>query len=242
MKRNSTTEQTQLNQRLARIARLGATLAVVTIAFGCAVSAFAQDTFAQFDETQGNEPFTFTNNGTSATFSGTAMGNFTFLLPGLPNTPQAVIITLSSTTFTQAETGGPLILQPIDGSTNTLSFTRVSDGANLLTVTFTGSILGFAGDNSATMSGNTAMGDTVTFTSDFLNFSGTTERDMSVDLSLDPAYTQNADGFLDNFTADLDGGFTATPDPTVVPEPAVYMLLGVGMLVCCQRFFRRGNS
>jgi hypothetical protein len=61
---------------------------------------------------------------------------------------------------------------------------------------------------------------------------------MSVDLSLDPAYTQNADGFLDNFTADLDGGFTATPDPTVVPEPAVYMLFGAGLLLCGQCFLR----
>ena len=35
--------------------------------------------------------------------------------------------------------------QPIDGVTNIITFTRVSDNANLLTVTFTGNITGLEG-------------------------------------------------------------------------------------------------
>jgi hypothetical protein len=189
----------------------------------------ADITFAQFDEVD-TQPFTFTNNDTSATFSGTAEGNFVFLIPGLPTGPEAATITLTSTAVTQAETGGPFLEQLIDGATNTLTFTRDSDGANLLTVTFTGNILGFNGDDNATLSSATASGDSLTYTSAFLDFSGTTSQSMALNVSgIDPAFTQNANGFLDNFAADLSGGFSDS-GPSVVPEPAtvvVWSLLGL---------------
>ncbi len=231
--------------RLRRAGRLTATLAAIVVGIGLAASARAQATFAQFDEStnSGTEPFTFTNNGTSATFSGTVMGNFTFLLPGLPTGPQSVTITLTSTALNPATAAGPFLFQPIDGGMNTISFTRVSDGANLLTVTFTGTMSGFDGDNSATLGANTAFGDTVNFSSDFLDFSATTARNMSLTESLDPAYTQNANGFLDDFTADLTGGFSATPNPLVVPEPGSIALVSVGALglIACGRRRRRAG-
>ncbi len=79
------------------------------------------------------------------------------------------------------------------------------------------------------------------FSSDFLDFSGTTARNMSLTESLDPAYTQNANGFLDDFTADLTGGFSATPNPLVVPEPGSVALVSVGALglIACGRRRRR---
>jgi hypothetical protein len=140
-------------------------------------------------------------------------------------------ITLTSTAETVATFAGPFLSQPIDGATDTLTFTRVSDNANLLTVTFTGNITGFDGDNSATLSSNTAFGDTLTYTSAFLDFSGTTSRSMGLNLAgIDPVFTQSGNGFLDSFTTDLTGGFASSPTPTVVPEPASIVLFGLGAI------------
>ena len=195
-------------------------------------TAHGQGDFAQFDEggSTGSEPFTFTNNTTSASFSGTSLGSFIFLVPGAPAGPQDATITLSSSAVTPAGVGGPFLAQPIDGPTNTLSFTRTSDNANLLTLTFTGILFGFNGDNSASLSGDTGSGNTVTYTSDFLDFSGTTERSFGLTATLDPAFTQGAGGFANDFTADLSGGFSSTPGPDIaaVPESSTWI---VGALV-----------
>jgi hypothetical protein len=194
-----------------------------------APSVHAAITFAQFDEsTNANtQPFTFTNSGPGSTFSGTVQGNFQFLITGLPTAPQAAIITLTSTAATPATTFGPFLSQPIDGATDTLTFTRVSDNANLLTVTFTGNLTGFDGDVSATLSSNTLSGDSLTYTSAFLDFSGTTARSLGLNVAgIDPAFTQNDNGFLDNFTADLTGGFSSSPAPAAVPEPTSVVVFG----------------
>lgn len=216
---------------------------LVVTGLGLTVSSYgAPVTFAQFDETSGGGPFSFINNNTSATFSGTTLGNFNFLVPGVSNGPQAATITLSSSAVTPAEAGFGLLFQPIDGATNTLSFTRVSDGANLLTVTFRSGIVGFDGDASASINGNSASGDTVMFTSDFLNFSGTGDRSMLVTLSaINPSFTQDPDGFLESFTTDLGGGFSSLLAPTAVPDHgATLPLLGLGTigLLALRRRFR----
>jgi hypothetical protein len=210
---------------------------VVAAGLMLAASAHAQ-TFAEFDEAGGTNPFTFTNGGTSASFSAATQVNFQFLLPGDPLGLQAATMTLTSTAVTQSQVAflGPFELmdQPIDGATNTLTFTRNSDGANLLTVSFTGDITGFYNDVSAALSGDTASGNTVTYTSDFINFSATTDRSLQLQLSgIDPAFTQNSDGFADNFTATATGGFSATGfSVTPVPEPGTW-LFGGALLGAC---------
>ena len=208
-------------------------LSLITVAL-LGSTAHGQTTFAQFDEGggTGSEPFTFTNS--DGTFQGTTTGNFTFLLAGAPVGPQAATITLSSSAVTPATAAGPFLVQPIDGPTNTLSFTRTSDNANLLTLTFTGNFSGFDGDNSATLSGNTTSGNIVTYTSDFLTFAGTTQRSFGLTATLDPDFSQGGNGFLNDFTADLGGGFSSTPAPDIaaVPEASTWVsgALAAGLL------------
>ena len=220
----------------------GGWIAALLAGLVLAPSVHAAITFAQFDEsTNANtQPFTFTNSGPGSTFSGTVQGNFQFLIAGLPTAPQAATITLTSTAVSPATTFGPFLSQPIEGATDTLTFTRVSDNANLLSVTFTGNLTGFDGDVSATLSSNTLSGDSLTYTSAFLDFSGTTSRSMGLNVAgINPAFTQNDNGFLDNFTADLTGGFSSSPAPAVVPEPASVVVFGslgaVGLLYLAAR-------
>jgi len=189
-------------------------------------SARGQTTFAQFTQDNNTEPFTFSN--TSETFSGTTTGNLTFLTPGAPAGAHAATISLSSSAITPATTVGPFLFQPMDGATNILSFTRVGDGANLLTLTFTGTFSGFDGDFSATLSGNSATGNTVVYTSDFLDFSGTTSRTFGLTAGPDPDYSQGMNGFLNDFSTDLGGSFSGVGSIAAVPEPSTW---AAGVLV-----------
>lgn len=201
--------------------RLLALFSITVVLLGS--TAHGQTTFAQFSQDNSTEPFTFTNS--NGTFQGTTTGNLTFLEAGAPVGPQAATITLSSSAVTPASAAGPFLVQPIDGPTNTLSFTRTSDNANLLTLTFTGNFSGFDGDNSATLSGNTASGNTVVYTSDFLNFSGTTQRSFGLTATLDPDFSQGGNGFLNDLMADLGGSFSSNPAPdiTAVPEASTWL-------------------
>ncbi len=224
---SSSTESTRpLVERRLRYGWAAALLAGLTLAGMATPTHAGVVTFAQFDETGGNAPFSFTNTTTSATFSGTADGNFTLLIPGMPGTPQAATITLSSTTNAPAGSAGPFVDQPINGSTNTISFTRDSDGANLLTATFTGDLFGFDSDKSASLTGST-----VTLTSSVLDLSGATTPGLAITVSnINPALSIGPGGFLNSFAADLSGGFTADAYPTVIqatPEPATLVSLGV---------------
>ena len=196
-------------------------------------SANAQSTtFAQFVDL-GGSPFTFTNTGSGGTFSGSTEGYLTFLVAGAPQGQQLATITLNSTAVSSSQAFFGLLAQPIDGLTNTLTFTRVSDAANLLTVNFSGDLVGFNGDVSASLSSNTT-----SFTSQFLDFSGSGASSALLDVSaIDPGFTQNGNGFADSFTGDLAGGFSTGVAPIgvtfdAVPEPSTYALLlgGLGML------------
>lgn len=199
---------------------------------GSTVSARAQMvTFAQFSDGGGNS-YTFTNTGTGGTFTGSSEGYLTFFVPGQPQGEQLVDITLTSTAVTASQTaqlfpGVDLLAQPIDGADNTLTFTSVADGTDLLTVTFSGSLVGIDGDVNASISP-----PTMTFTSQVLNFAGSGTTDGQIDVSaINPGLTQNANGFADSFTGDLTGGFTADVAPVTLPEPSVASLLALGFVV-----------
>lgn len=190
------------------------TLSLLTIAL-LSSTARGQTTFAQFTQDSSIEAFTFSN--ANATFQGMTTGDLTFLAAGAPVGPQAANITLTSSAMTQASTAGPFLFQPIDGATNTLSFTRISDGANLLTLTFTGTFSGFNSDTIAALSGDSNAGDTVVYSSDFLTFSNADSRAFNLNATPDPDYSQGMNGFLNNFATDLNGSFAAT-----VPEPSTW--------------------
>lgn len=234
----------------ASLFRRGWAAALVTglAVLGTGAPARADTTFAQFDEGSngGTQPFRFTFNGPGASFTATTVGNFQFLVPGTVITPQPANIVLTSTATTPAVAAGPVLSQPINGASNTLSFRRVSDNANLLTVTFTGNLTGLNGDVSATLSANTANGQTVTYTSDFFNFAGTTSRSLGLNVTaITPDFTQNANGFLNNFVADATGGFSSSPAPVLtrpVPEPGSVVLFGIGLSASALVAARRGRA
>ena len=208
-----------------------AVAAVSTVLLGLATAGFAKAdfTFAQFDQGSNfNSPFSFSNSG--GALIGTTQGNFTFLVAGAPIGPQAATITLTSKAVTAAATGGSLIFQPIDGPSNTLTITRVSDNANLLSLTFTGALGGISGATNASLSGSTSFGDTLIFSSDLLNFAGITTRGFQFNLhNMTAGLSKGGNGFLNSFAADSVGGLSSNVAPAL-PEPGSIALLGIGLV------------
>jgi hypothetical protein len=238
---------------------------------------FAQVESASSNTT--SELYAYTNNGVGSdaefsTDSGGVLGapiavDFTFLqgLGALPADLQGVqnaTLTLTSST-TKAVTpagGGIVASQLIDGSgavkTDTLTITRDTPAAagegtgsrtNLLTMVFTGDLIGVVGGSTPELFGDTALSDTVTYSSDFLNFSSATEEDFNLALSSwDPLVTPPAglgiaaDGYYNSAGAAGVGTFDFQGAATVIPEPTSTALAAVGgllLVVGCGRQSRR---
>lgn len=217
---------------------------------GVSSSAWGQTTtFAQFLQSTTGNPFSFSNNGTNATFSTTNLpvdfryspGLFAGLSSDLQGFQSARLTltagTTQSATSSTSSTGVDLA-QPFNAPLETLSITRTSPASsgngtrtNLLTISFSGILSGQSGASSANLNASTGGGDTVTFSSDFLDFSQTTIRDMTLAFtSLNPALgLGTANGglqFLQSFVAAGTGTFSSNPVPTVVvPEPTTTALL-----------------
>ena len=122
-------------------------------------------------------------------------------------------------------------------SAYTIAGVHYNAGANLLTGTFTQSVLsgkqstgGLNGDNSSAYTPP----DTLTFTSDFVTFIPTAALAYSMTLaSIYPSPLSDAMAgtyALKTFKADAGGQFTADPAPHVngVPEPASWAMMMVG--------------
>jgi hypothetical protein len=240
---------------------------------------FAQVESASSNTT--SELYAYTNNGLGSdaefsTDSGGTLGapiavDFTFLqglgiLPADLQGPQSATLTLTSST-TKAVTsagGGIVASQLIDGSgavkTDVLTITRntpaaVGDGTgsrtNLLTMTFTGDLIGVVGGATPELFGDTALNDTVIYSSDFLNFSSATEEDFNLALSSwDPLVSPPAglgiaaDGYYNSAGAAGVGTFDFQGAATVIPEPTSTALAAVGgllLIVGCGRQSRRLN-
>ncbi len=200
-------------------------------------------TFANFNQTAPGNPWTFTTStfpGT-ATFTASTQVDFTYLADpeGLGQVPLftdfAATAVLSATTTAAAlqfPVGGMLFdLQPINGVMNSLSFTRNSDSANLLTIRFVGNLSGLDGTSVASLTASTlAPGQLVTFTSDFIDFTLMTDGGMSLSFSsVTPVLGLNGPSgasFLRSFGASGTGTF----DVELIPEPATVTLFAVGAL------------
>ncbi|MBV9097214.1 MAG: PEP-CTERM sorting domain-containing protein, partial [Frankiaceae bacterium] len=108
-------------------------------------------------------------------------------------------------------------------------------GSNLLSGSFSSSVL-FGAGSSASTNSSTLGGSTVTFTSDFLDFSNTVERDRGLTLtSIVPSLGRHTglNGALNSFRATAGGQFSSDPAPlinglAVVPEPGVWLLMVAG--------------
>jgi hypothetical protein len=222
----------------------------------------APSTFAQFQESAasgtGAGLFFYLDNGASNGAELVSDGNsaagssipvtFDFQsgignLPADLQGPQAATLTLTSSTLAPVQTSGNLAAQAISGSgplTDILTITRDSAAAegygsrtNLLTLTFTGQLLGTLGGTTPQFSGNTALGDTVSYASDFMTFaSGPQDYALAFSSWVTAAdgtgLELNTDGNFSSATAAATGTFDSTV--TVVPE-AGPMAMGLVVLL-----------
>ena len=164
----------------------------------------------------GNQAATLsmTSTSTSAVISGS--------IPGLPG------VTFGAQQFPQVQTNTISIIR------NTPAGEGNNTRTNLLTVTFTGQLLGTLGGRTPQYSADTGLGFTVNYTSDFLSFNDQLEKDFSLTFS---SWTNVGNGnglalaastFFASALASGAGTFDASVVP--VPEPAAWLLGVAGLL------------
>jgi PEP-CTERM motif len=242
---------------------------------------FAQ--FEQSTASSNSNQFAYLDNGPAAdavltTESAGVNGvsipvNFTFLtvsgsLPADLRGPLQAHLTLTTNTTAAVQTvnafGGTLAHQQVFGTSaapDVLAITLDSPAAegtgsrtNLLTMSFTGGLLGQLGQATPSLSGNTANGDTVTYSSDFVGFSSSAANDFNV--AFTSWVTNLVGGGLslsatagDSYFASATAAGAATFDSTIVPsttsspvpEPATggMALIGIGLLTLTARRGRK---
>lgn len=202
---------------------LGAAALAVTLA---ATPAFATETFAQYEQVDGGlDTIQFSGGLLSDTGGATgALVLFNYLSspgPGLDGQIDAYM----NVSSTGAPWGG------------TISFLRVSDMANLLTLTFSGASLAGVGGAGALF--GSQPGGTVTYTSDFLDFTDATAGNFSLGFSgITPGFG------ADFWTGDSVGTFASDGGGggNEIPEPAtwVMMIMGFGGVGALMRRRRHG--
>jgi len=207
---------------------LTAPLVVAALAVATPASAASVE-FADFNAPNANQPFHFTNNGASGTISASATVSFNFTAAsGMSTVDRPATLTISGTTFTPAvPLPGSFVDQRISGPA-TLSLTEIGTGKNLLTLAFTGDLVGRLGSPSASLSGADTSGDTVTYTSDFLTFM---QPGNSYNLGLaniTPILSIGPGNFLNTFIANVNGQFTGMVQ--AVPAPTSVAMLGTGLV------------
>jgi len=202
------------------------------LALGAVVAtthAASAQTFAQFFQTNtGAAPFTFTNNGSSATFTATTQVLFNSNATG----PTLANLFLTSNAVGNAFQGATGLQQNL---TNVSLRIVGTDGVtNLLTATGTGSLQGDAstGLTSASFqaSQNGVPADIVNFTSAVIpSLAVSTNRNYSISLSSVSMFSASPNSFLNSFTSSGTGTFAAT----IVPEPGtVAGLVALGGSMC----------
>lgn len=186
--------------------------AALALSLAAAPAAHAAVTFAQYEQVDGGLDTVVYDDGTLADTGGVlgALVSFNFLDtvgPGLDDPVDA---------YLNIDASG----SPWDG---TISFTRVSDGANLLTLTFTSATLA-GGGGSGALFGSTP-GGTVSYTSDFIDFTNANVGDFALSFSgITPGMSANF------WTGDSTGTFAADVRGrgTEVPEPATWAMMIIG--------------
>jgi hypothetical protein len=249
-----------LPARIKLSGAIAATVLIGTANVDAASQPFTFAQFEQATQSSDANEFDYVDNGASSDAELTTDNDgvvgvsipviFTYqtlngTLPADLQGPQQATLTLTSSTTAGVSVisafGKQLGDQQIFGNgnaTDTLSITRDTPAAegsgsmtNLLTMTFTGDLLGDIGSRTPTLSGSTTEGNTVTYTSDFITFSPSADDDFNMAFT---SWTTTADGngleesgikddsYFASATAAGAATFdsTLTPIVTSIPEPA----------------------
>jgi len=225
--------------------KLKTTLRIAAATFGLMAAVLVPaiaGPFATFNQTGSNpNPWVFTNNGASSTFtvaSGSIPVDFTYSISngtGLVGVNIPATLTFSAGPSTTAFNFGGFDVQPLDLFNMTITSNASFGGLNnLLTLTGTGALSGFDGGTPAGFAGDSNLGDTVVYSSDFLNFSGQESYQYAYTLAGGSSVMGIAgNSYLKNFLASGTGNFFAGQARTGVPEPstnAAFLLGGLGLL------------
>jgi MYXO-CTERM domain-containing protein len=265
MARVNQSKKSVLCNRIA-LAAVAASICGVLVPSAHAIPVVTPVTFAHFEEAipAGDNPNQFNYNtagtagsGGSAVLSASSVPvTFSYeSITGLPadlQGPLAATLTLTTATTVGASQlfagfgSEPFNSQTSDVLTINLD-TPVNNGAgpqsNLLTMKFTGQLIGFLNGFAATLTGQTPNGASISYTSDFLNFGGSVE---DYNLGFTSWVSSDfggleipASGFYQNATAAGTGTFddsSVTPVPTI-PEPitSVFAASSLGALLLRRR-------
>ena len=221
--------------------RLAATFALAALALALQASAQASPTtFAQFTQAAPGTPFALNNavsfgqagiqgsstqvyfNFTGASGQSTVVHNATLLLQAATSVP-ATSATLGGNTYLD---------QSINANNDVLTIIDNNTGKTLLSLTFTGDIVGKQNDTSASLSGSNdpvAGGNTVTYSSQFVNFAPGVNSYLLGLTSISPSLSIGPGGFLNSFTSSITGSFAGTT-LAAVPEPVSVAMFSTGIL------------
>jgi hypothetical protein len=219
---------------ILKIRTLGSALVASLVVAALAVAAPAQAApvqFANFNIINANQPFSWTDNVTSGTMSAVANVTFDFTAQsGLPTTDHLGTLNIFSTgggpaTFTPAS-GGVADVQTLSNQL-TLKITENGTGKNLLTMLFTGNMVGVDGGADASVAGSDSRGDQVTFSSDFGSFTQPGSSYLLGLNTLTTPFTIGPGGFINSFLSNVNGQFSANFN--AVPAPSSVVMYGTGL-------------
>jgi len=184
--------------------------------------------FATFNQTGINPtPFVFTNTGATSSFTlvtAVIPVDFTYSVANGYGPTGVNIPAVMSFSATVSGTGfdfGGIAVQGMTLNSLVITADVPSGGfSNLLTVNGNGILDGIYGGTTASMAGDTSVGQTVNYTSDFLNFAGNNAYNLAFVLKNTTPLKLAGNSYLKTFKASGTGNFSSDEQSFGVPEPS----------------------